>query len=115
MRLRSRSTGRTRCSIATPQPCFNQPTELDLAKTGPGAFRLLNLDLSHGGTGGKIDEHWILEGYNGYMPLDWYYSDPGAAFNDEKIKDAMRIRIGDELLFPVYDSVRDRARTSSIA
>jgi Flp pilus assembly protein TadG len=89
-----------------PRPCFNQATVLDLEKTGPGAFRLLNLDLSHGGTGGKIDYGWIVNGYDGYMPLAWYGSDPGSAFNDKKFKDAMSQRIGDELLFPVYDTVR---------
>lgn len=91
----------------TPLPCFNQATTLDLKKTGPGAFRLLNLDGTKGGTGGKIDEAWILRGYDEYMPLGWYGSDPGAAFNDSKIKDALNIRIGDELLFPVYDAVKE--------
>ena len=75
-----------------PLPCFNQATTLDLQKTGPGAFRLLNLDLSHGGTGGKVDYEWIVNGYDGYMPLNWYGSDPGAAFNDKKFKDAMNQR-----------------------
>lgn len=89
-----------------PLPCFNQATTLDLQKTGPGAFRLLNLDRSHGGTGGKIDANWILKGFDGFMPLGWYGSDPGAAFNDSKVKEALNIRIGDELLFPIYDSVR---------
>jgi Flp pilus assembly protein TadG len=87
-------------------PCFNQETTLDLQKTGPGAFRLLNLDGSKGGTGGKIDAEWILEGYDGFMPLGWYGSDPGAAFNDSKFKSAMTVRIGDELLFPIYDAVK---------
>lgn len=86
-----------------PLPCFGQSTTLDLLKVGPGAFRLLNLDGSKGGTGGKIDEEWILRGFDGYMPLGWYGSDPGAAFNDSKIKSALNVRIGDELLFPVYD------------
>ena len=90
----------------SPLPCFNQATTIDLKKTGPGAFRLLNLDQSHGGTGGKIDADWILRGYDGYMPLGWYGSDPGAAFNDNKVKEALNIRIGDELLFPVYDAVK---------
>ena len=90
----------------SPRPCFGQATTLDLQKTGPGAFRLLNLDGSKGGTGGKIDAQWILRGYDGYMPLGWYGSDPGAAFNDSKFKDAMNVRIGDELLFPVYDLVK---------
>ncbi len=40
------------------------------------------------------------------MPLGWYGSDPGAAFNDSKVKEALNIRIGDELLFPVYDAVK---------
>jgi hypothetical protein len=86
-----------------PLPCFNTATTLDLEKVGPGAFRLLNLDGSKGGTGGKIDSEWILNGYDGYMPLGWYNSDPGAAFNDSKFQSAMTVRIGDELLFPVYD------------
>ena len=89
-----------------PRPCFNQATTLDLETTGPGAFRLLNLDLSKGGTGGKVDYGWIVSGYGDYMPLGWYGSDPGAAFNDKKFKEAMGIRLGDELLFPVYDTVR---------
>ena len=90
----------------TPRPCFNVATTLDLAKTGPGAFRLLNLDRSKGGTGGSIDADWILRGFDGNMPLDWYGSDPGAAFNDSKFDDALNVRIGDELLFPVYDKVK---------
>ena len=89
-----------------PLPCFGVPTTLDLEKVGPGAFRLLNLDKSHGGTGGKIDADWILRGYDGYMPLDWYGSDPGAAFNDSKFDAALSVRIGDELLFPVYDKTQ---------
>ena len=87
-------------------PCFGTATTLDLKKTGPGAFRLLNLDGSKGGTGGKIDAEWILRGYDGYMPLGWYGSDPGAAFNDSKFREALDIRRGDELLFPVYDAVQ---------
>jgi hypothetical protein len=89
-----------------PLPCFKQATTLDLAKTGPGAFRLLNLDRSYGGTGGTIDAEWILRGYAGKTDLGWYGSDPGAAFNDSKFDDALNIRIGDELLFPVYDQVK---------
>lgn len=88
-------------------PCFNQATTLDLKKTGPGAFRLLNLDGSKGGSGGKISADWMLRGYEGYMPLGWYGSDPGAAFNDSKFREALDIRRGDELLFPVYDQTKD--------
>jgi hypothetical protein len=89
-----------------PLPCFGQATTLDLEKVGPGAFRLVNLDGSHGGTGTQILADWITQGFDGYMPLGWYFSDPGAKFNSSNVKDAMNLRIGDELLFPVYDSTR---------
>jgi hypothetical protein len=91
-----------------PLPCFGEDTELDLEKTGPGAFRLLNLDHSHGGSGGQVTAGWILSGYDGYMPLGWYGSDPGAAFNDSKVKEAMDVRVGDELLFPVYRATKEQ-------
>jgi len=86
-----------------PTPCYGVPTTLDLEKVGPGAFRLLNLDDSHGGTGPSTVADWIEHGYDGYMPIDWYFSDPGAKFNSSQIKNAMTHRVGDELLFPVYD------------
>lgn len=92
----------------SPLPCFGEATTLDLQKTGPGAFRLLNLDGSKGGTGGQGTADWILRGYDGYMPLGWYGSDPGAAFNDQKVRESLDIRIGDELLFPVYDRVQSQ-------
>jgi hypothetical protein len=87
----------------TPLPCFGEATTLDLEKVGPGAFRLLNLDGSHGGTGTEILATWITQGFDGYMPLGWYGSDPGAKFNSSNVKDAMDFKLGDELLFPVYD------------
>lgn len=87
-------------------PCWNQSTELDLQKTGPGAFRVLNLDGSRGGIGQQTLAEWILEGYDGLMDLGWYHSDPGAKFNPSEVQDALDARIGDEVLFPVYDDVR---------
>ena len=105
-RRRSRSTRRHPLISGTSCPCFGPATTLDLEKVGPGAFRLLNLDDSHGGTGPKIVADWILNGYDGYMPLNWYFSDPGAKFNSSQIKSAMNARIGDELLFPVYRETR---------
>lgn len=87
-------------------PCFNVPTTLDLKKVGPGAFRIVNVDHGSGGTGQQILADWILRGYNGYMNLGWYYSDPGAKFNPGAIDDALAARIGSEILFPIYDSTR---------
>lgn len=86
-----------------PLPCFGQETELDLEKVGPGAFRLINLDKSQGGTSPKILGDWLLKGYEGWMPIDWYFSDPGAKFNASEIQDAIAARIGTEMLFPIYD------------
>jgi putative Flp pilus-assembly TadE/G-like protein len=87
-------------------PCWSEPTELDLLKVGPGAFRLINIDRSRGGTGPSTVADWILRGYEGWMPLDWYFSDSGAKFNSSQIKSAMNARLGDELLFPIYRETR---------
>jgi hypothetical protein len=89
-----------------PLPCFNQQTQLDLQKTGPGAFRLLNIDSSRGGTSPDTLANWMRHGFDGYMPLAWYYSDPGAKFNSSQMQSALTDRIGSELLFPVYRNVR---------
>jgi Flp pilus assembly protein TadG len=87
-------------------PCFNQSTTLDLLKIGPGAFRLLNIDRSRGGTGPATLASWMTSGYDSYMGLDWYFSDSGAKFNSSQMRAALRARRGTELLFPVYDQTR---------
>jgi hypothetical protein len=87
-------------------PCFGSPTTLDLKKTGPGAFRLINLDSTKGGTGPGTLASWIVDGLDAWMPLDWYNSDPGAKFNGSDVDAALTKRIGTELLFPVYKEVR---------
>jgi putative Flp pilus-assembly TadE/G-like protein len=89
-----------------PAPCSQAATELALEKVGPGAFRLINIDQSHGGTGPQILADWIQRGYEGYMPLNWYFSDSGAKFNSSQVKGALDAVIGKELLFPVYDDTR---------
>ncbi len=89
-------------------PCFNDPTTLDLKKIGPGAFRILNIDGSRGGTGQQILSDWIMRGLNAYMPLDWYNSDSGAKFNSSEVQTALNARIGTELLFPVYLATRSQ-------
>ena len=88
------------------EPCFNEATTLDFDKVGPGAFRLMNIDGSHGGTGPPDIGSWINEGLNAYMPLGWYYSDPGIKPNSSHIKGALESRDEDELLFPVYRQTR---------
>lgn len=90
----------------TPLPCFEQETTLELEKVGPGAFRLINLDSSQGGTGPPILAEWIRQGFDGWMPLGEYYSDPGVKFNSSQIRDALDERLGSEMLFPVYDDTQ---------
>lgn len=89
-----------------PLPCFGEQTTLELDKVGPGAFRILNIDGSHGGIGPTILADWISRGYEGFMPLGWYFSDPGAKFSSSQVRDALDASIGRELLFPVYRDTR---------
>jgi Putative Flp pilus-assembly TadE/G-like len=90
-------------------PEFNVPTEITFDKTGPGAFRLLNIDGSHGGTGPQDIAEWIRTGLDGHMPVDtWYYSDPGIKPNSSHVKEALeeRIGVGKEILIPIYTETR---------
>jgi putative Flp pilus-assembly TadE/G-like protein len=87
-------------------PCFGQATTIPLDKMGaPGAFGVMNLDNERGGTGPPILTDWILRGYQDYLPLGLYYSDPGAKFNSSQVESAMDARIGTVLLFPVFDEL----------
>ena len=72
-----------------PLPCFNQQTELDLDKVGPGAFHIINIDGSRGGTSSQTLGTWVETGLNAYMPLGWYYSDPGSKFNSGNVRQAL--------------------------
>jgi len=90
-------------------PCFGSTnlTTLPLGKTGaPGAFDLLNIDSSHGGTGPSILASWILKGYDGYLSLGDYFSDAGAKWNSSEVQNALNARDNTELLFPVYDTIK---------
>ncbi|HET7572261.1 MAG TPA: pilus assembly protein TadG-related protein [Gaiellaceae bacterium] len=85
-------------------PCFHAETTLPLGKDGaPGAFGLVDLDGGSNGTPDLAD--WIANGYDGYLDLGDYESDPGAKFNSSEMDDALQARLGHELLFPVYDTL----------
>lgn len=91
----------------TPVPCWGEQTTIDFQKTGPGAFRLMNIDSSRGGTGPQDIGQWIRQGLDAWMDKDrWYYSDPGMKPNSSHIKGALEMRDETELLFPVYNAVR---------
>jgi hypothetical protein len=90
-----------------PEPCWGDATELDFEKVGPGAFRLMNIDGSYGGTGPTDIGAWISDGLDAWMDNNrWYYSDPGMKPNSSHIKGALTFRDETELLFPVYNAVR---------
>jgi hypothetical protein len=87
--------------------CWGEETTLDFLKVGPGAFRLINIDSTHGGTGPQDLGLWIREGLDAWMDKDrWYYSDPGIKPNSSHIKSALDFRDETELLFPVYNETR---------
>jgi Flp pilus assembly protein TadG len=94
-------TGKSGC------PCFGvgNSTTLPLGKTGaPGSFDLLDIDQSTGGiVGASTLADWILNGFDGYLDLGSYLSDPGAKWNDSPITNALTQRLNTVLLFPVYD------------
>jgi hypothetical protein len=81
-------------------------TTIPLGRNGaPGAFDLLNLDGSRGGTSPDILASWMLKGYDGYLDIGQYYSDPGAKWDSSQLHSALDQRIGTTLLFPVYDQI----------
>lgn len=92
--------------------CFNDPTQVTLinlhnpgAGDAAGAFGLVNLQSQADGSGNIGSEElgaWILDGYQEDLPLGMYDSAPSANFNSVNIRNALRDRIGTELLFPVY-------------
>jgi Flp pilus assembly protein TadG len=93
-------------------PCFGKPgtntniTTIPLSRNGaPGAFDLLNLDGTRGGTSGGILSNWMLKGYDGYLNIGQFYSDPGAKWDDNALNAALTARLGTTLLFPVYDQI----------
>jgi hypothetical protein len=94
--------------------CFGQATQITLRNLhdpgggdAAGAFSLLNLHsrVDSGNVGAETLADWILDGYDGSLPLGIYRSSPSADFNSGHIRNALDDRLGTELLFPVYRSI----------
>jgi hypothetical protein len=83
-------------------PDFQVPTTMDYDPMGaPGAYGMLN--LGGGSNPGSSEEaDWILHGFDQYLGLGDYRSDPGAKFSSSNIQDALEARRGTVLLFPVF-------------
>jgi len=96
-----------------PIPCFGQPTELDLldlhhpgSGNAAGSFGLINLTGDPtGNIGATVLAGWMDKGYDHMMPLGKYSSAPSANFNNEQFQKALQDRIGDDVLFPIYDTL----------
>ena len=87
-------------------PTFGVQTTMDYDPMGaPGAFGMLNLDGGNGTPGASEEGNWILHGYDKYLPLGMYRSDPGAKFSSQNVNGALDARVGTVLLFPVYKTL----------
>lgn len=94
------------CNNSSKLPQFNTNTTLDFDAMGaPGAFGMLNLDGGNGTVGASKEAQWILTGFDKYLGLGKYKSDPGAKFSSQNIRSALDQRIGTVLLFPVFDTL----------
>jgi hypothetical protein len=84
-------------------PDFGVNTTMDYDPMGaPGAYGMLNLDGGSGTPGSSDEAEWILRGFDKYLGLGNYRSDPGAKFSSSNIQDALEARRGTVLLFPVF-------------
>ena len=84
-------------------PDFGVNTTMDYDPMGaPGAYGMLNLQGGNGTPGSSDEAEWILHGFDKYLGLGNYKSDPGAKFSSSNIQDALEARRGTVLLFPVF-------------
>jgi Flp pilus assembly protein TadG len=94
-------------------PDFGVQTTMDYDPMGaPGAFGMLNLDGESGTIGSSTEAAWITTGFDKYLGLGKYKSDPGAKFSSTNIQDALTGRIGTVLLFPVFKTLDDQGQNA---
>jgi hypothetical protein len=99
---------------STPDFGSDHQTTMDYDPMGaPGAFGMLNLDGGNGTPGSSDEANWILHGFNKYLGLGDYRSDPGAKFSSSNIQDALEARKGSVLLFPVYRQLDGQGQNAS--
>jgi Flp pilus assembly protein TadG len=102
----------------TGNPHFDSTTELPFDKdsTGaPGAFGMLNLgkEGSSGTPGTSEEAEWILHGFDKFLPLGDYDSDPGAKFTSGgQVQQALEDRLNTVLLFPVFKTLEGQGQNA---
>jgi hypothetical protein len=94
-------------------PDFGVATTMNYDAMGaPGAFGMLNLDNGNGTPGTSTEADWILHGFNKYLGLGDYRSDPGAKFSSSNVQSALDARIGTVLLFPVFRTLSGQGQNA---
>jgi hypothetical protein len=96
-----------------PVPCFGVETQLDLvdlhdsgSRNAAGSFGLINLDRNEtGNVGASTLADWVVHGFDRYMAIGNYDAAPSANFNNSQFLDALDLRHGDDLLFPIYKTI----------
>src|SRR5262249_54553926 len=85
-------------------PCFGVSTKLSYNKVGPGGFEIINIDGSSGGSGQTTLANWIINGCSctTNAPV-WLWGDAGAKYNSSEVNGALTQKLGQTVLFPVYD------------
>jgi Flp pilus assembly protein TadG len=87
-------------------PQFNVSTTMDYDPMGaPGAFGMLDLDGESGAIGSSTEAAWITDGFDKYLGLGKYKSDPGAKFGSDNVQSALQDRVNTVLLFPVFKTL----------
>jgi hypothetical protein len=88
-------------------------TTMDYDPMGaPGAYGMLNLEGGNGTPGSSDEAEWILHGFDKYLGLGNYRSDPGAKFSSSNIQDALQARMGTVLLFPVFRTLDEQGQNA---
>ncbi len=103
----------------TPPPC-SADTELNLidlhkpgSGTAAGSFGLINLKLGDKGSVGAEElASWMSRGFDQNMPLGIYNATPSTMFNSSHFRAAMDFRLGDEVLFPIYKTLKKSGSTA---
>jgi Flp pilus assembly protein TadG len=94
-------------------PQFGVQTTMDYDPMGaPGAFGMLNLDGQNGTVGSSFEADWINKGFDKYLGLGNYKSDPGAKFSSTNIQSALDDRMNTVLLFPVFKTLDDQGQNA---
>jgi Flp pilus assembly protein TadG len=94
-------------------PDFGVQTTMNYDPMGaPGAFGMLNLDGESGTIGSSTEAAWITTGFDKYLGLGKYKSDPGAKFSSSNVQGALDGRIGTVLLFPVFKTLEDQGQNA---